>query len=542
MTREEVIIHYGGDTTAAERAIRGLSLRVKDSAKEMAASFGEPFKKLGSIFASAFTYAGIQELGQKFKELKHQAEAYGTSLQFVDGMQKTFAKAGADPEKAGAAMGIFVRKLGEVRTGVEASAKDFEKWGINIYDAAGNAMSTEALLPRVADKMASLEDPALRAAMAFDLFGRSGLALVPILAQGGAAVEAWKKKSRLTDEDVQQVIDLQMNLKLAGSAAESWAAKTINAIAKVAAALGHLSTGDVGKNGVNLKTLGLAAIPIIGPALAARYALKNVDQKPGGGEPGVGVLDPGRVMAQDRVEAARRAAQEADETSEQKLSRLQAEYARKQSQLEKMDAQSEQGLNKQAELLGIAKDIQKAEKEVAEERLKKEKEIAELRERSSKMEKQAMEAWQKASKDLATAQAERNTFTLAQLAGEGSDFDPGAGVRGGSHRRAARRAYNRWLNNVTPEEAAARSIAQGIQDAEANANALANAGHFYDAQAERDRALDLRSMLPEGFASLLDQDPFSKLRAEAESTNQKLQDLLDAATGAGINVNPANGP
>ena len=62
--------------------------------------------------------------------------------------------------------------------------------GIDIRDSNGNIKPTGDLLLEVAEEFKRVEDPALRAAAASALFGRSGVNLVNTLAQGADAIRA----------------------------------------------------------------------------------------------------------------------------------------------------------------------------------------------------------------------------------------------------------------------------------------------------------------------------------------------------------------
>lgn len=101
------------------------------------------------------------------------------------------------------------------------AAKPFERLGVNLKDVASGNIN-EVLL-QSADAFANMKNPATRAALAVQLFGKQGLKLLPILMKGRKGVEeqlklAEKYGATLDDKTVKAVANLaeeQRKLKLA---------------------------------------------------------------------------------------------------------------------------------------------------------------------------------------------------------------------------------------------------------------------------------------------------------------------------------------
>lgn len=62
--------------------------------------------------------------------------------------------------------------------------------GIKVQDANGNLKSSDQLLKEVAGKFAGYQDGAAKAALAQELFGRSGAELMPLLNAGAEGISA----------------------------------------------------------------------------------------------------------------------------------------------------------------------------------------------------------------------------------------------------------------------------------------------------------------------------------------------------------------
>ena len=78
--------------------------------------------------------------------------------------------------------------IAEANTGVGDGAQVFAALGVSVRNTDGSLKSTEAVLLQVADGFASLEDGAVKTALAVKLFGKSGMEMIPFLNQGAAGI------------------------------------------------------------------------------------------------------------------------------------------------------------------------------------------------------------------------------------------------------------------------------------------------------------------------------------------------------------------
>jgi hypothetical protein len=587
---EEIRAIFSGDTTRLDQAVRSASVKMAEESKKMASSFLSPWKSIATTLAGYFTYAGIQELGQKMKELRHQAEQFGTSAQFIEGFQKSVKKLGVDPEQATKSLGRLVVKIGDARAGTESAAEAFSKWGVSLYDSSGNALNTEQLLPIIAERMRKLEDPALRASMAFDLFGKSGIQMIPILSQGAEAVDNWRKKAKLSDSEIQSTIDAANSLKVAGDYAIRFAAKLID----IAASLRLLRKESDGIDFTSVDFLQFRAekmneIPgwqhflsgVTGIGQFAQEArIRELYRKITSGNDPSDTTDAGRAEAQAQLEKNREARAMKYAGEIEKLNLLKEKAAKLDDDLasDQLDPNSERAVRMRDELESLQDEIGSIEKRAGEklaaaqtlgekevtlqERIaqlkreiigyeddlafagdnlaaqaeveeKRQKAINELKQKELTLAekiKTAQDNAQKAQADYIKEMREKMGFTVAQLAGEGSDYDAGAGVRGGMRRRGARRARARYLSNISPEEASARDMAQAIQQLEQQAQMQAADGHFFDAQDSMSRAMSLRGMLPD-FARP-SENPLAQAAEKMDALTALFEELIKQNGGA----------
>src|SRR5690606_41954766 len=75
------------------------------------------------------------------------------------------------------------------------ATRAFDAIGVSVTNADGSLRDTEEVMLDVADRFEKIEDGAAKAAIAQELFGRSGTNLIPFLNQGRAGIEALKKEA-----------------------------------------------------------------------------------------------------------------------------------------------------------------------------------------------------------------------------------------------------------------------------------------------------------------------------------------------------------
>ncbi len=135
---------------------------------------------------------------------------------------KVFAKMGDDLAKMSARTGFSVESLSELGFAAELSGASMEvlengirKMQRTIVDAASgmqsaqdalallgltvadlDKLSPEEQFKLIADRLAAIEDPTIRAAAAMELFGRSGTQLLPMLEGGAAGIEQLQEQAR----------------------------------------------------------------------------------------------------------------------------------------------------------------------------------------------------------------------------------------------------------------------------------------------------------------------------------------------------------
>lgn len=142
-----------------------------------AALFGtlKVFADQGDSLAKMSQRTGISV--EALSELGYAADQSGTS---IDNLEKS------------------VRKMQQGLTNAVddggAAAEAFTRLGLSVEDL--QRLNPEQQFLAVAEQLAKVQDPTLKAALAVDLFGKSGTEMLPMLADGAEGIDALRKRAR----------------------------------------------------------------------------------------------------------------------------------------------------------------------------------------------------------------------------------------------------------------------------------------------------------------------------------------------------------
>jgi len=179
-------------TDKASKTLGGISSQIDKMGKKMqvagALMVGAGVAITGAIFkmADSYTEAGdeIAKMAKKtgmsteaLSEMKYMADMSGTSLSGMEVGIRTMQGA-----------------ITDASFGLATYTRAFEALGLNIEEV--KAMKPEDQFWVIAEAIAAVEDPTLKAATAADIFGRSGTELLPILAEGKEGLAKMKQEAK----------------------------------------------------------------------------------------------------------------------------------------------------------------------------------------------------------------------------------------------------------------------------------------------------------------------------------------------------------
>ncbi|MBL9030306.1 MAG: hypothetical protein JNM80_01185 [Phycisphaerae bacterium] len=118
----------------------------------------------------------------------------GVSVETLSELGFAAEQAGADMETLENGLKFMQRSLVEAARGSATAQQALALLGLSAEDLAG--LSPEQQFKRLADRLAQVTDPALRTALAMEIFGRAGTKLLPLLSSGSAGIEELQDQAR----------------------------------------------------------------------------------------------------------------------------------------------------------------------------------------------------------------------------------------------------------------------------------------------------------------------------------------------------------
>ena len=135
------------------------------------------FANMGDRLAKTSRQLGIGV--DALQELRFAADRSGVSVQMFD-----------------SSLERFVKRTGEAAQGTGEAGRVLKFLGVDLRDANDELRGTEDLFLDVLDKLNDVEDAAIRNAAAAAIFGREGLKMVNLAAEGADGIEALREEQR----------------------------------------------------------------------------------------------------------------------------------------------------------------------------------------------------------------------------------------------------------------------------------------------------------------------------------------------------------
>lgn len=118
----------------------------------------------------------------------------GVSVEALSELGFAAEQAGADLETLENGLKFMQRSLVDAAKGSATAQRALSMLGLSVADLAG--MSPDQQFKALADRLAKVTDPALRTALAMEIFGRAGTKLLPLLSSGAAGIEELQAQAR----------------------------------------------------------------------------------------------------------------------------------------------------------------------------------------------------------------------------------------------------------------------------------------------------------------------------------------------------------
>lgn len=184
---------------------------LKDAERKLKA-FGSGIAAVGTKFA-AIGAAGVTTLfftSKRFadfgSEINDMSERTGVSAETLQELGYAAQQNGADMEALEAALRKMTKTIVEASQGSSGASDALAQLGLTARDLADIKVEDQFMF--IADRLSQVRNDTLRAALALDLFGKSGTKLIPMLKDGIVGLREYANEARnlglvLSNEDVQ---------------------------------------------------------------------------------------------------------------------------------------------------------------------------------------------------------------------------------------------------------------------------------------------------------------------------------------------------
>ena len=142
----------------------------------------------GIIAAGAFSryIKGAVDQADAFGKLSRQTGVAAETLQSYVNAGKL---AGVEQATIDKGLRRLAQSMREADQGIATYSDSYKALGISVRDVDGNLKKSETVLGEIADRFADMPDGATKAALAMEIFGRSGASLINLLNGGKVALE-----------------------------------------------------------------------------------------------------------------------------------------------------------------------------------------------------------------------------------------------------------------------------------------------------------------------------------------------------------------
>lgn len=223
---------------------------VEDQAGRTGGAFGRLRGLAGNAFgalqtiAPAASVAGLAAVAKRTLDsaaaLSDLSQRTGVAVPTLAKFSKAAQLSDTSLEAVGKSLVKLSRAMDDVsKGGTGPAAKAFAELGIEVKDAEGKLKSADDVFLQIADKFANLPDGAKKAALAVDLFGRSGADLIPLLNMGGQEIENFGTKMTQEFADRAEAFGDRLDLlgQKVGGLAASFTIALLPILEKVVAAV-----------------------------------------------------------------------------------------------------------------------------------------------------------------------------------------------------------------------------------------------------------------------------------------------------------------
>ncbi len=176
-------VRFSGNTTDLEKSVGRANNVISGFAKSAAAGLA------GALSVGVFVAAGKAALNYA-DNIGKVAQKVGMTTEELSGLNYAAKLSDVSLQQLQTSLGIMARKMGD-------SADSFAAFGVAVKNNDGTLRSSNEVLLDIADRFAEMPNGVGKSQWALELFGRSGLDLIPLLNGGAASIAEMTAQAKL---------------------------------------------------------------------------------------------------------------------------------------------------------------------------------------------------------------------------------------------------------------------------------------------------------------------------------------------------------
>lgn len=180
------------DDSKAQRTLKAMEKRFAAWGKSLT-KIGKKTFALGASIVAPLTLAAksFADIGGSLQDMSDRT---GVSAEGLQELGFAAAQTGGSLEDIEKGLIKMSRLLVEAASGSETAQETLAELGLTIGDLANLSPAQQFAL--IGDRLSQIRNPAQRVALAFELFGRSGTKLLPMLQNGARGLKEYAKQAR----------------------------------------------------------------------------------------------------------------------------------------------------------------------------------------------------------------------------------------------------------------------------------------------------------------------------------------------------------
>ena len=183
----ELKVQIGADTTKLEGAGRKVSTILNGIGGQMV-SIGKTAAIAGAAISAAFMVV-LKKTADVGDEINDLSQRTGIATEILSGYKLAADKSGTSIEGFATGMRGLAKAMNAAQDPTSSQAQAFKAIGVSVTDAAGKIRPLNDVMLDAAERFSQMEDGERKLNLAMEIFGKSGMALIPMLNMGKKGLE-----------------------------------------------------------------------------------------------------------------------------------------------------------------------------------------------------------------------------------------------------------------------------------------------------------------------------------------------------------------